>query len=282
MKKIIYIFIIILILTPSTIYANYDITLNRVVDNAELLTEYEEDILKSMIQDIIDNYNFDVVIVTTDTNEGKSVRDFADDYYDYNWYGFGEDYDGILFLLSMEERDWYISTHGYGITVFTDYGISRMGDIILSDLSEGNYYEAFTQFLYNVEDYIKVAIEGNPYDSYYSDYDYDYDYDYNYGYYTSTEDFGQTFLIILGVSALVSLFLVLIMKSKMNTVRFRQNAHDYIVNDSLIVLKQSDLFLYSKTSKTRRESNSSNGRSGGSSTHRSSSGRTHGGGGGKF
>lgn len=282
MKRVLFILISILLLIPSANYANYDTTLNRVVDNAGLLSDYEEDELELMIQNIIGEYNFDVVIVTTDTNEGKSVVDFADDFYDYNWYGIGENYDGILFLLSMEERDWYISTHGYGITVFTDYGISRMGDLILSYLSDGDYYEAFTQFLYNVEDYITVALEGNPYDSYYSDYDYDYNYRYDLNYYIY--EYGKTILVIFFVCAIVALLIVLGMKSKMNTVRFRQHAHDYIATDSLAILKQSDLFLYSRTSKTRREtSSSSSGKGGGgSSTHKSSSGRTHGGGGGKF
>ena len=69
--------------------------------------------------------------VTADTINGETPMAYADDYYDYNGYGAGADNDGILLLLSMEDRDWWISTTGYGIDAFTDYGIDVIGDEIV-------------------------------------------------------------------------------------------------------------------------------------------------------
>ena len=43
--------------------------------------------------------------------------------------------DGLLLLISTEENDWYISTHGYAIYAFTDDGILFVPQRI-SDLGE--------------------------------------------------------------------------------------------------------------------------------------------------
>ncbi len=86
-----------------------------VVDDADLLTDIEEIVLLDKLGEISSRQGMDVVVVTTDSLGGKSPMAFADDYYDYN--GYAED--GILLLISMEERDCWISTAGYGIVAFT-------------------------------------------------------------------------------------------------------------------------------------------------------------------
>lgn len=274
-RSICCIFIIILLSVSLSVYGNYDDTIPRVIDNADLLNDTEEEYLQSRIDSIIDTYNFDVVILTTDSCGGKSVVEYADDYYDYNGYGYGDNYDGILFLISMEERDWYFSTCGYGITVFTDYGIDYIGNSIVSYLSSGDYYTAFDEFLDYTEEFLTQANEGKPFDTN-NYYDYDYDSDYNY----SDSDFIIAYGVIFILSLIIALIIVLIMKYKMNTIRMQQNAHLYIKKESLNLKRQIDMFLYSNVTKRLKETNNSSG--GGSSTHRSSSGRSHGGGGGKF
>ena len=103
----------------------------RLVDGADLLSDSEEAELLSMLDEISARQMLDVVIVTTNTLEGKSAMAYADDFFDYNGYGFGSSYDGVLLLVSMEDRDWWISTSGYGITAFTDYGITCLSDQFL-------------------------------------------------------------------------------------------------------------------------------------------------------
>jgi len=62
----------------------------------------------------------DVVIVITDNTQGKSSRDFADDFYDYNGYGIGTRKSGLLMLVNMQNREIWISTCGDAIDIFTD------------------------------------------------------------------------------------------------------------------------------------------------------------------
>ena len=56
----------------------------------------------------------DLVVVTANTLGGKSPMEYADDYYDYNGYTD----DGALLLVSMEDRDWWISTKGSGCLLY--------------------------------------------------------------------------------------------------------------------------------------------------------------------
>ena len=94
--------------------------LPRLVDEADLLTDEEEADILEQLDEISERQECDVAVVTVDGLDGKSAMEYADDFYDYNGYGFGEEKDGILLLVSMEERDWYISTCGFGITALTD------------------------------------------------------------------------------------------------------------------------------------------------------------------
>ncbi len=259
-----------LALTASADEAYYDDTLPRVVDNADLLSDSEEKALSDDIDDIISKYNFDVVILTEETLDGESRMVYADDYYDYGGYGVGDDYDGILLLVDMENRQWWISTCGYGITVFTDYGIDKMGEIMSADLGSDDFYSAFELFLSTTEEYIVQANNGNSYDV-------------DNMYETKDDKFYGTIVNIgfaLLLALIIALIVVLVFKSQLKSVKFEHAARVYEVQNSFRVTRSNDVYLYKNVSK-RRKPESSGGR-GGSSTHSSSSGRSHGGGGGSF
>ena len=78
------------------------------VDEAGLLTEEESSALLNKLEDISRRYENEVGIVTVNSLEGKTAEAYADDYYDYNGYGYGENDDGLLLLISMGEREWAI------------------------------------------------------------------------------------------------------------------------------------------------------------------------------
>lgn len=256
-------------LTVPTVLANAASDTARLVDEADLLSESEETELSDMLDEISERQQVDLVVVTVDSLEGESPRDYADDFYDYNDYGFGEEKDGILFLISMEERDWYISTTGYGITAVTDAGLEYMSEKFLPRLSDGEYARAFQIFAKQCDSYITQAREGAPYDIDN----------------VPKEPFSP--LGSLGIALVAGFVTALIatgvMRHGLRSVHSKSSADDYVKRDSLRLTKDYELFLYRNV--TRREKpkqNTSSGRSGGSTTHVSSSGRSHGGGGGKF
>lgn len=237
---------------------------SRLVDAADLLDESEEADILATLDEISVRQGMDVVIVTTLTLDGKSPMAYADDFFDYNGYGQGAGYDGVLLLVSMEDRDYYISTTGYGITAFTDAGIEYIGEEVVYYLSDGYYALAFSEFAALCDSFITQANTGEPYD---------------YGNLPS-EPYDPIFTLVvsLAVGLVIAFIGVSIMKGKLKSVRKQSGAGNYLKDGSLNITASRERFLYSQTARVARASENS----GGSSTHRSSSGRVHGGGGGKF
>ena len=239
---------------------------SRLVDNADLLTEEEENLLLARLDEVSQRQQFDVVIVTASSIDGKSPMAYADDFFDYNGYGVGVDRSGALLLLSMADRDWWISTRGYGITALTDFGIEKIGEDMIADgLSDGAYYDAFVTFIRDCDSYVTAAKNGEPID-------------------VGTYKAPFAFVKAIGISAVIGLVVAMIvgssLKGKMKTVRAASAAAAYTRPGSFFLREQNDVFLYNNVTRTAKPQESRSG--GGSSTHTSSSGASHGGGGGKF
>ncbi len=265
MKKPILCLLLTLLLTLSLAPFTHALTPTRLVDNADLLDESEEEALSALLDEISLRQTLDVVIVTVSDTGSKSPMAFADDFFDTHGYGFGEDADGVLLLISMRERDYWISTCGYGITAFTDAGIDYIGEQMLPDLSDGDYATAFEAFATLCDDFITQAKNGEAYDE---------------GHLPRAPfDFGISLVIALLVGFGLAFIITGSMKSKLKTVRARAGANTYVKKDSLQITVARDIYLYRILNRVPRPKEASGG---GSSVHTSSSGRSHGGGGGKF
>ena len=241
---------------------------SRLVDDGDLLTDEEERRLIEKLDDISGRQQCDVIIVTAGSLNGKTATKYADDYFDYNGYGLGNEKDGILLLISMEERNWAISTHGAAIDAFTDAGQEAMTDQFVPKLSEGDYLDAFDQFAELCDDFLTQAATGEPYDVNNLD----------------SEDSifsmpGVRIGLAIGSGCLLAFIVVSVMKGTLKSVRSQAAASSYIRPGSLHITKSHDYFLYRHISKTAKPKDHD---SGGSSTHVSSSGETHGGSSGSF
>ena len=62
---------------------------------AELLTEDQEKDLALKAKDILAKHNIDIAIVTANSTNGLSSMEYADDFYDYNSFGYGEESAGL-------------------------------------------------------------------------------------------------------------------------------------------------------------------------------------------
>lgn len=263
----------------------------KIVDDADILTDSEEALLETKAQELVREYEMDVVIVTIPSLNGTFSSDYADDYFDYNGYGIGPDYSGVLLLLSMDEREWAISTCGDTIYALTDYGIQELFYSIAGYLSEDRYYDAFDAYLDELPYYFKAYQDGDPIDGYREPYDGPGTYEPAPGddviYYPHREpglqDYLIRFLFALVIGAAAGGITLLILRGQMNTARPQSGAQSYMIPGSYNLRQYQDIFLYSNVSRTRKpERNSSGGGGGGSSVHSSSSGRSHGGGRGGF
>lgn len=212
-------------------------------DEAGLLTAQEREKLEDRAREISNGHEIDVVILTVDSLDGKSSRRYAEDFYDGYRYG----KDGILLLISMEDRDWCILANGNVDGILDD---QRLGDALLDDLSAGDYYEAFDSYLGEIHDCLQ-------------------------------DGFGSSRRSSSGVNILLSLVIglaaagisILVMRSGMNTARAQSGAAEYIKAGSYHLTQKQDMFLYSRVTKTRKAQNSSSSGSRGGSRRSSRSGK---------
>lgn len=293
MKKL-FIFVIILtslFLIAAPVFAS-DIHPPRIVDNASLLTESEKSEIAEELDEISQRHSCDVVVVTVNSTDGKLVSTFADDYYDHNHYGLGEDKSGILLLISMKERDWYISTAGSAIYTFSYSTLGTIGDDVAGYLSNSDYRDAFMRFA-SLADYYLTLSENAVTDDSGGSYNnggstIDTNPGYNNGYTTDNDvvSYLQAVLLAFFLAVIIALIVVLVMKSNLKSVRRKLTARDYVRQNSLRITNSSEFYLYRTVSRIARpQNNPSSGNRGGGSfggVHRSSSGTSHGGRGGKF
>lgn len=209
-----------------------------VIDRENLLSEAETARLEKKLEQISDKHKIDMVVLTVASLDGKSAMDYADDYYDDNGYGD----DGVLLLVCVDEGEWWISTAGKCISKLD---AESFEEDLVSHLRAGEYYEAFVGFAQTCDGKLSA---------------------------------GKAIAIIvcIAIGLVVGLVTVLVMMSKMKTVRAQRGADSYVEGGDLQLTHQSDIFLYQTV--TRRPKPQNNG--GGS--HIGSSGRRHGGGGGRF
>ncbi len=254
----------------SLIYDDLIMVYRRVEDGADLLTHEEEQILIEKLDAISANQSLDVVVVTTNTTNGKSPMEYADDFFDYNGYGMGEDRDGVLLMIDMGQRDYWISTSGYGIEAFTDAGVSYIGEQIVGPLGNGDYVEAFELFADLCDDFVTQAKKGNPYDVSHMP--------------KAPFNKGLCFWISLFIGFVLSAIVNMILQAQLKTVARQNSAANYAKAGSLVVTHSYEGMRDRRVIHELIKSDSDDSRSGGggSSTHISSSGRSHGGGGGKF
>ena len=243
----------------------------KIYDYADLFNSVEEESLFELVNDFIEKQNLDMAIVTINTNNKSSARAYADDFYDYNNFGKNSTYDGLLFLIDMDNREMYISTTGNAILIYDDNRIERILDSTYEKIAVQDYYGCAEKFVERAESYANCGVPSSNSDAYI---------DAN-GHYRKHYT-QETFAVCITISIVVTIFFMIIALSQHRTIKRATNAKMYVKVKH--ILNREDIFLDTHTSRVYVSSSSSSSGSsrGGSSTHRSSSGRSHGGGGRRF
>jgi len=247
----------------------------KVYDFADLFSDIEEKEIYNKIISYIDLSKYDLAVVTINENNKSDEVEYADDFYDYNNFGFDESFSGLLFLIDMDNRVIYISTTGYAIKMYDDYRIDRIIDFGYDDLVDGNYDECILKMIQKTSEYYNLdfpesnehlVIDGIEV------------------YYDETKTLKDYLIPPFAVSSLITLITSIVMYNKTRLKIKSVNAVSYLTNER--DLKVNTQFIRSSVSRVPKNTGSSSygGRSsgGGSSFHSSSSGRSHGGGGRRF
>lgn len=220
------------------------------VDSAKVLTTEELESLKSKLAQISDENNIDVGVVTVDYLDGKSAQEFANNLFEQNKFGKGENRDGILLLVSTEDREWAMSTHGSAKEAFNEEGLDFLSGEFLPYLAEDDYYSAFENFANNARELSAMYVLGDPYgeDEYADDEN------------IVEEEKGINnevwipLSIVMGCA--ISLVIMMMYKSQLKSVKSESRADDYLMDMKLV--KSQDIFLYRTVTRTMRPKNENN------------------------
>ena len=231
---------------------------DRVIDEAEILTDSEEKELDAKIATIEQSHKVRILIGTMKSTDGTPLGKIANNVVDQ----IPADNGTIVLLLSMKERDWYISTDNKMRVRITDgKGIEYLSGEFLPDLKEGKYAAAFTTFAATTDEMLTYyEKEGEPYDP------------------------ANAFnLMALGIALACALILggtiYYMLYEYESNVTFAAEADAYLNHDSFRLTQNEDNFLYTTVTRQTKEKKES---SSGSNVSTSSSDSSHGGGGGKF
>lgn len=231
-----------------------DIVKRRLIDNAQLLAYSEETELVTELDKFSEREQIDITIFTTEGLGGLSVEDYAERIFDIYEYGYGEDLDGIMLVVSMESCDYDIYAHGQAENIFTADIREYIASQFVPYLSDGEYKEAFLKYInlceLTISDPQYIEIEA---DDYHADYE------------TVTELTARpdsmpirTGFVAIAIGVGIALFIVFKMISKLKTVRHQRNADSYVIPGSLNINESRDIFLYHTVTKTAKPKNTNN------------------------
>lgn len=230
-----------------------------IVDEAGYLMQSELAELMGELDKVREKYDFEVAIYTESDMTSATAEASADDIYDYNGYGAGENDDGIMLYICRDTREYHFTTHGKGLEYFNSRGLEYLESKVVPYLAGNDYYKAFEIYIQTSEELLEMAKSGKPY---------------NEKQYSIKYIIGVICVCIIA-PLLIAFWMMRRKLKKMKTAVSNDYAANYIKPGSMNITASKDLFLYSTVMKTEKPKS-------GSGTHVSSSGRTHGGRGGSF
>ncbi len=255
-KKMICLFMTIFMLIPFSVRvfaeAETDSQLYNVTDAAELLSSDEILHLEEMAMEASEQYGVGIYIVTMDdyrdaNSEGVFEATYTI-YHEYNM-GLGEDRNGIMLLLSMNERDWAMFVYGdYAEYAFDSYGQEQLEEYFLDNFGANDWYGGFEDYINECSIYLDKAAAGKPVRS----------------------SPVVPIVILCGLSLLIALIVLGILWNKMKSVHVGTDANEYVSGD-LKLTEEADIFTHKTVTrrKIERSSSSSKSNSGGGGSGRS-------------
>lgn len=226
--------------------------LSYVSDAADILSYDEWAALEAIGEEIAQAYDCGVYVITVDDYSDYGNGDvFEVSYQLYHEYelGIGSDRNGILLLLSLEERDYALFVYGDDAEyAFNDYGLRKLEDAFLDDLEYDDWYGGLKDYMTTCQSHLKKAAQGNP----------------------VRESRVKYIPIVIGISLFIALVICTLLKSQMKSVFKKAEADSYAAEGSFQLTNSHDHYTHTTTTRTKINKDSgSSSRSGGGGSGRS-------------
>ena len=202
-------------------------------DDAGLLSDQQDTALNRKLLEVSKKHNAQVLVVTVDSPETIWMDDYVVQIYDAMDFGYGANRDGVLLLVCMNPREYRILSNGNAADAIDYEQMDAIGRAIVSDLSNGDYDDAFTKFADQCDYYLKVHVNGVPF------------------------RFGKSLMVSLIIGIIIGLIVVAVLASQLKSVRSQNQANAYVRQGSMQVTLYNDIFLYRNVTRRKRESSNS-------------------------
>ena len=262
-----------IILMFATLLCGFDSNKQRVYDNAELLDASQEELLQKQLVTVGETINADLVIITTTGMDGKTAKQYLEDFHDQEAFGIGQGREAVYLLIDMQNRNYYVrefnlDASGY---MLTDDEIDEIMAGVEEKLRVGDYEGACGSFVSLTDHYSSIDYGQN-----YPESSINYENEHNSSNQkNSAKDIGIRLLISAGVAG-ISVILMIVTRNDTGKVSNRT----YLKGGKVRIRQQSDLFTHTTvvTRKIETQTNHNGGSSSGGSSG-GNSGGSHGGGG---
>ena len=224
-----------------------------VYDEAGILTEREWEMLEAEAASVSEKYGAGVYVIAVedywDYSNSGDVFTTATELYHGLKLGEGADREGILLLLSMEDRDY--ATFFYGANV--DYAIDKdaqilVEDAFLDDFAEDYWYDGLHDYILKCDELLGMAAAGTPYRT----------------------DNTILYVIAIAVAIAAAAIVTWALTSVMKSVEKGGSAKVYATENGLKLTTRGDYFLFNTQTRRKIESSSgSKSHSGGGGSGRS-------------
>ncbi len=237
-----------------------------VMDDAKLLTEKQQQTLEDNAKTLAEKYGFGVYIVTvqdiTTWMDAPDMETAAEQLYLTREMGEGDAHNGILLLMSMEDRDWALFAFGYGNTAFTDYGKSYLSGEFLDDFGKDVWYNGFRDYQKVCGEMLDNSLAGEPVDVD------------NVPPPRNAWIYGTLACIVIGI--LIAVCVVIILKAQLKSVAHGTQAEAFVTKGGLHLTDQYDRYTNTTVSRVydppSKSSSSGSHHSSGGTSVRSSGG----------
>lgn len=225
--------------TPTTAVPNVPRTLKSesmsyVFDHSHMLTDTQRAELEAQAKEISLRHHCGVYVAFVDDytvySDGGGVYKTTYQLYHGDQLGMGDDRDGIIILLSMNERNYAMFVYGKNAEyAFNKYGQEQLENAFLGYFGDNDWYGGASHYLDTCDEYLTLAEEGTP----------------------VRKNTLPMYLIVVAASCAISGFICIMLKWKMQTVHKKVEADEYVAAGGLTLTKQYD--RYTHTTETRRK-----------------------------
>ena len=208
--------------------------MNYIFDLSDQLSYEEWAELEARAADISQRHGCGVYVAFVDDfteyGGGNDVYKTTYQLYHASELGMGADRDGIIILLSMDDRDYAMFVYGdHAEYAFDRYGQKELEDAFLGYFGDNDWYSGVSHYLDTCDEYLTRAEEGKP----------------------VRKNTLPMYIIVVAASCAIAGGICLMLKWKMKTVHQKAEANEYVAAGGLNLTKQYD--RYTHTTETRRK-----------------------------